>query len=126
MAMLKSRQGRILNADCSAMGIEEHVDTVDHLTPEEQDLLKRMLKECVAVFQGGLGTLLNMKPIHPELKDGAKPHHARPFPTPKACESATKKELERLCAIGALKKCHNSNWAAPTFINQRKQVTSAF
>jgi hypothetical protein len=35
-------------------------------------------------------------------------------------EAATRKEVERLCKIGVLRKINNSEWAAPTFIHPKK------
>ena len=55
-----------------------------------------------------------------KLRPGAVPYHARPFPVPKAYEQTTRVEIERLCKIGVLRKCHDSEWAAPTFIQPKK------
>ena len=68
------------------------------------------------LFQGGLG-LCKARPIQLEVEENAKPYHARAYPIPKAYEATTKKEIERLCNIGVLKRDHNSPWAAATFIN---------
>ena len=66
---------------------------------------------------------MKVPPVHLELwplnKD-EKPYHAQPFPVPKCYEETTKKEIQRLCNIGVLMKCNDSEWAAPTFIQPKK------
>ena len=39
---------------------------------------------------------------------------------PKSLEKTTKKEITRLSDIGVLKKDHESEWAAPTFVQPKK------
>ena len=51
-----------------------------------------------------------------ELKEDAKPYHAKPFPIPKIFKLTLKKKVNRLIKIGVLKKINNSQWTAPTFI----------
>jgi hypothetical protein len=55
-----------------------------------------------------------------QLKNDAKPCHSSPFPVPQSLYSTTKTEIERLIKIGALKLDHESEWAAPTFVQPRK------
>ena len=81
--------------------------------------MKEILNKYTQLFSGGLGTL-NIKPIHLELVDDAKPYHARAFPIPQSLEVATKLEMERLRGIGVFTKSHNSEWAAPTFVQPKK------
>jgi hypothetical protein len=80
-----------------------------------------MLKQHSKLFGGALGTL-SVKPIRLKVTDDAKPYHAQPFPVPQAYEGVTKKEIERLILIGVLRKCHESEWAAPTFIQPTKKT----
>jgi hypothetical protein len=61
-----------------------------------------------------------------ELKLDVKPYHAWCYPIPKVYEETMKKEVERLCAIGVLKKVNRSKWAAPTFIIPKKNGTVWF
>ena len=80
------------------------------------------LRKYTKLFRGGLG-ILNVPPVHLELRPlskDEKPNHARPFPIPKCYEDTTKKEITRLCDIGVLAKCNDSEWAAPTFIQPKK------
>ena len=51
-----------------------------------------------------------------ELKEDAKPYHAKPFPIPKTHEPTLKKEVNILIESEVLKKINNSKWAAPTLI----------
>ena len=61
-----------------------------------------------------------------ELKEDAKPYHAKPFPIPKTHEPPLKKEVNRLIKIGVLKKINNSQCAASTFIIPKKSGTVRF
>lgn len=115
----EERQKRILDADYSAVDIDAHVDGLEELNPTQKELLKSILHKHKPLFQGGLG-VLNIKPIHLELQEGAKPYHARPFGIPQAFEKTTKKEIDRLLGIGVLKKTYDSEWAAPSFIQPKK------
>jgi transposase InsO family protein len=115
----EERHGRILDADYSKQDLKEFVKELDQLTDEEKSLLLRTLTKHEDVFQGGLGRL-NIKPIHLELKPDSQPYHARAFPVPQKLERTTKKEMDRLTDIGVFKKSHNSEWAAPTFVQPKK------
>ena len=115
----EERQSRILDADYSAVDITDYVKEQTHLTTEEKELLTTTLNKCKTLFSGGLGTL-NVKPIHLELAPDAKPYHARAFPVPQSLEATTRKEIEQLTTIGVLRKCFNSEWAAPTFVQPKK------
>ena len=61
-----------------------------------------------------------------ELKEDAKRYNAKPFPTPNTHELTLKKEVKTLIKIGVLKKIHNSQWAAPTFIISKNNGTVKF
>jgi hypothetical protein len=115
----ENRQKRILDADYTAVDIDDYISSLPHLTAVEQQQLATLLKSHDKLFGGGLGTL-SITPVRFELTDDAKPYHARPFPVPQAYEGVTKKEIERLTSIGVLRKCHQSEWAAPTFIQPKK------
>jgi transposase InsO family protein len=115
----ENRQKRILDADYTAVDIDGFVATLSHLNDDEKRKLARTLNKHKRLFGGGLGTL-SIKPIRLELQSDAKPYHARPFPVPQAFEGVTKKEIARLTLIGVLRKCHESEWAAPTFIQPKK------
>jgi hypothetical protein len=54
------------------------------------------------------------------LSDGAKPYHARPFPVPQSLEAITKTEMKRLTDIDVFHRSSDSEWAGPTFIQDKK------
>jgi hypothetical protein len=57
------------------------------------------------------------------LKKDAKPYQGRYYNIPKAFESSTRKEVERMCDIDVLRKRTFDNdfpWAAPSFVQVKK------
>ena len=116
----EERQRRIMDADYSAVDIEEYVNSMEALTKEQKELLISVLtKYKDTLFSGGLG-VLDIKPVHLELIEGATPYRAKAFPIPQAYEKTTKKEIARLEGIGVLKETPDSEWGAPTFIQPKK------
>ena len=115
----EERQARIRDADYSAVDIPTYVASLNDLTTIEKQQLQTVLEKHPTLFQGGLG-ILDIKPVHLELKEGAKPYHAKAFPIPQAYEGTTKREINRLEGIKVLKKTYDSEWAAPTFIQPKK------
>jgi hypothetical protein len=77
------------------------------------------------LFDGILGKW-NQDPIKLELKEGATPYHAQPFPIPKCHAETLMMEVEQLVEIGLLKKVNQSEWAAPSFIIPKKDGTVQF
>ena len=116
---LMERMDRILDADYHKANLNDVTAEARHLTPEEQKQLNFLLKRCEDLFDGQLGEW-NGPPIDFELKEGVKPHHAKPFLMPKSLEGPTRKECERLCKIGVLRKINRSEWAVPTFARPKK------
>ena len=113
------RQNRILDADYSKIEIDPFVQELNHLTPDQRQLLAQTLKKFPTLFSGGLGEL-KIPPISLELVEGAKPYHAKPFPIPKSLEHTTKTEMTRLTGIKVFDKNPDSEWAAPTFVQPKK------
>jgi hypothetical protein len=70
------------------------------------------------------GTLRNFETsdVKFNLKEDAKPYHAKAFPVPKIHHDTLKHEIEQLVSLGILKRC-SSEWAAPTFIIPKKNGT---
>ncbi len=62
----------------------------------------KLLTKFEDLFDGTLGDW-DTEPVSLKLKEGAKPYHSRPFPTPKAHKETLKKEVQRLCELGILK-----------------------
>ncbi len=115
----EERHARILDTDYSAQDTTEWCRKLNHLSYDQQSLLINTLNRHESLFQGGLG-ILDVKPIHLEVMDGAVPYHSRPFPIPRSLEATTKKEIDRLTGINMFKKSHDSEWAAPTFVQPKK------
>ena len=59
-----------------------------------------------------------------ELKEGAKPHHSKPYPVPHIHRAQFKKELDALEAMGVIKRDSSSQWAAPAFTIPKKDGKS--
>ena len=57
-----------------------------------------------------------------ELKEDAKPYHAKPFTLPHIHRLIFKKEVERLLKIGVLRKLIIPNGQLPLLKNLRKMV----
>ena len=71
-----------------------------------------ILETHLELFQGQTGTL-NVSPVLFELRDGAAPHAAKPFPIPKPHESLTRVEWKRFKDAGTWKQSFAPKWAAP-------------
>ena len=93
------RMDRILDADYHKANINDVTAEAVHSTPEEQKQLNFLLKRHEDLFDGQLGKW-NGPPINFELKEGAKPYHAKPFPIPKSLEEATKKNFSHVGPVG--------------------------
>ena len=93
-----------------------------HLMPSERDMLLSLLLDYESLFDGTLGDW-NRPPVSIELKDGAKPYHGRPYPIPQIHKATLMKEIDRLVGIGVLKRQTSSEWASPTFLIPKKDMT---
>lgn len=120
-----ARASRILDAHYEKADISATVDDITHLTNAEKSQLKSLLFKYESLFDGTLGNW-NTPPVDFELKDGAKPFHARAYPIPQVHEATLRKDVERLCKLGVLRKCNDSEWAAPSFIIPKKNGTVRF
>ena len=90
---LEACMDKILDADCHPADINKATGEAMHLTPEEQKQLNFLLKWCEYLFDGTLGKWKG-KPVALELKEGAKPYPAKPFPIPHSLEAPTRQECE--------------------------------
>jgi transposase InsO family protein len=120
-----TRMTRILDAKYEKADLAKVAADSEHLTNDEQSKLLAVLRRYESIFDGGLG-LWRTTPIRLELKSDATPYHAKPFPIPRSREETTRKEIDRLCRIGVLQKCNDSEWGAPTFIIPKKNGTVRF
>ena len=120
------RVSRILDASYEKANLVEVVDKhCCHLSKDRRNTILKLLLQYEDLFDGTLGEF-HTNPVHLDLKVGAVPKHHKPFPVAKIHEVTLKKELERLCKIGVLRKCSNSVWATPTFIIPKKNGTVRF
>ena len=110
---------KILDNDYGKADLKDVAEMQTHLSPDKQKQLEELLNKYVDLFDGTLGRW-----THPdyklELKPDVKPYHAKAFPVPKVHMETLKKEVERLCKVGVLKRVNRSEWAAPTFIIPKK------
>ena len=81
-----------------------------------------MLLDYKLLFDGTLGDW-NWPPVSVEMKEGAKPYHGRPYPISQIHKATLMKEINRLESIGVLKRQSSSQWASPTFIIPKKDIT---
>jgi hypothetical protein len=122
---ITTRMTRILDAKYEKADLQKVVSESKHLTEHEQSQLLTLLRKYETCFDGSLGHW-KTKPVNLELKSDASPYHARPFPIPHSREETTRKEIARLCNLGVLEKCNDSEWGAPTFIIPKKNGTVRF
>ena len=57
------------------------------------------------------------------MKEGAKPYHGRPYPIAQIHKATLMKEINRLVLIGVMKRQSSLQWASPTFIIPKKDMT---
>ena len=115
------RATRITAADYKKADLKEVVEGCKHLNKEEKRSLYKLLKRYEFLFDGTLGTW-HSKPVSIELKEGATPYYARPFPAPRAHEKVFREEIERLVKIGVLRRCNNSEWGRHASYKRRRMV----
>ena len=97
-------------------------DNCSHLTPSQREKLLSLPFDYEQLFDGTLGDW-NRQPISIEMKEGAKPYHGRPYPIAQIHKATLMKEINWLEGIGVLKRQSSSQWASPTFIIPKKDMT---
>ncbi len=115
----------ILDAKYQPADLDEIAREQKQLDPEEQRLLRDLLEKYKSLFDGTLGHWKDTD-YKIDLKEGAKPYHAKAYPIPHAYIDTLKLEVDRLVKLGVLKKVNRSEWAAPTFIIPKKDKTVRF
>ena len=80
-----------------------------------------MLNNYKELFDGTLGDF-NIPPIKLEKNVGSEQAHSKPFPVPYIHRDTLYKEIQRMEALGILKKASCSQWASPTFILPNRTV----
>lgn len=122
---VQARVTRILDASYKKADLDEVVKSQTHLTTDEKFQLAKLLKKYEHLFDGTLGNWKGSG-VSFELKPDAVPYSARPYPVPVVHYGPTKKEVERLCKLGVLRPCTDSEWGAPSFIIPKKNLTVRF
>ena len=116
----------ILDANYKKADLQAIVkDNCTHLSSEDQTLLLELLKDFEPLFDGTLGAW-KTAPVAFQLKEGATPYHGRSFPIPHFHKETIMKEIKRLCELGVLEWQPSSEWAAPSFIQAKKNGTVRF
>jgi hypothetical protein len=72
--------------------VDEVINQLSHLNPQQKEDLKRVLQEHTKLFDGTLGVYPH-RTFHIDLLQGAVAKHARPYPVPVIHLEALKKEL---------------------------------
>ena len=116
---------RILDANYKKADLQAVVDSCSHLNTDERKMLLKLLTDFEPLFDGTLGAW-KTAPVSFELKEGARPFHGRAFPIPKIYKETIMKEIKRLCELGVLEWQPTSEWAAPSFIQPKKNKTVRF
>ena len=99
--------------------LNEIVNNIDNLNQSEKQKLKALLFKYEHLFDGTLGQF-DDDPVDFELKEGAKPYAAKPYGLPASIEDKLRRELERFCDIGVMRRSSPSEWASPTFATAKK------
>jgi hypothetical protein len=116
----------ILDANYKKADLPEVVKTCTHLSQHKQNELLEVLQVFEDLFDGTLGDW-KTEPVSFELKRDAKPYHSRAFPSiPRKHKETIMKEVKRLVELGVLEWQPTSEWAAPSFIQPKKNGTVQF
>ena len=91
-------------------------------SPSLNKKLLSLLLKYESLFDGTLGDW-NRPPVSIGLKEGAKPYHGRPYPIPHIHIATLMKEINRLVSIGVMNRQSSLQWASPTFIKPKKDMT---
>ena len=89
------------------MDLKSIITNLNYLKEKHRNSLLELLSKYENLFDGKLGNYTGSD-YSIELKEDAKPYHAKPFPIPKIHELTLKKEVNRLIKIGVLKKINYS------------------
>ena len=99
---------------------EEVVTSLDHLTTDQKQQLKTVLKKYKKVFDGKLGGKHPTAKIDIELLCGAKPIYQNPYPVSFKRKVLFKRELKNMISDGVFTPIGESEWGFPSFIIPKK------
>jgi hypothetical protein len=120
------RAVKILDANCKKADLQAVVTNCTQLNSIEKNKLLGLLKKFEPLFDGTLGHW-RTNPVSFQLKDGVNPNPWQgAFPIPKVHKDVVMKEIHRLCDLGVLEWQSSSEWAAPLFIQPKKNKTVCF
>ena len=119
------RIAKILDAKYKPADLKEITENLSQLTNNQKEQLQMLLEKQNQLFDGTLG-LWKGSLYKIELREGAKPHHARPYGILHAYKQTFKQEVERLCQVGVLRKINRSEWAAPMILIPKKDCSVRF
>ena len=120
-----SRVTQILDAKYEKADLRQVVDSCTNLKTKHKRMLYKLLKKYEALFDGTLGDWKHSA-VSIKLKPGATPYHSKPYGVPHINEAPLRREVDRLCQIGVLKKQNESEWAAGAFIIPKTNGTVRF
>lgn len=86
--------------------------SVNSINSSVQIVIDQIKTEFSGVFKSELGTY-NEKPIHLDIKEGARPVFFKPRPIPLAWKGKVESQIEHLTNIGMLEPVDNSDWGTP-------------
>lgn len=112
----------ILDAKYDGATPEEVANQQRHLTPAQREDVRRLVAKYPKLFSNQLRMYPHRK-IHLEIDPNATPKHFRPYSVARTHMEVFKKELDRLVAIGVLRQCGATEWAAPTMVIPKKDNT---
>jgi len=115
----------ILDAKCEKADIEKICLEQAEPDQKQRDQLAASLRKHEALFDGQLGCWHGQE-VKLELKEGAKPCHARAHNMPRCDMQTLKAEVDHLIKISVPKKVNRSEWAAPTFVIPKKDGSARF
>lgn len=117
----------IADAKYDKMDVKRAIkENCDHLSASQQDDLEALLFKHYKLFNGELHVYQGEK-MDIEVDESARPVHRRSYPTPRIHLQTFKTEIDRLVAIGVLKRVDGpSSWALPSFLIPKQNGSVRF
>jgi hypothetical protein len=113
---------KILDTNYKKADLQAVVTNCTQLNSIEKNKLIELLKKFEPLFDRTLGHW-RTKPVSFQSKDWVTTYHGRAFPIPKVHKEVIMKEIQRLCGLGVLEWQPSPEWAAPSFIQPKKNKT---
>ena len=102
LELAEKRQNRILNDNYEGIDLDATVNSIGSLSEHQKKQLIKTLK-FPTLFSGGLG-IIDIKPIHLEIKDGASQNIPRSTQSPKLLKSSPSKSVWNYVKFESLEK----------------------